>query len=390
MASSKRSASLWRNKDFLLLWSGQLISTTGSGITEIAFPLLILAVTGSPAQAGIAGGIGVLTYILLTLPAGALLDRWNRKRVMMYCDLGRALSLRSIFFALVLGHLTSVHIFLVVVVSGALGVFFDVAELSCLPQVVSQEQLPEAMGQTQASIGVMNLLSPSLGAFLFTLRSWLPFLVDSTSYLASVGSLLLTRTPFQQQREASRRNLRVEIHEGLHWLWHQPLLRTMALITAVNVFCGAGYTLIVIVIAQQEHALNAAIGLILSIGGVGSILGSFVVGRLKQHFSFAQLIVGTLWLYVAFWLLLAFRPPVFFLGIVTALLYFIGPFYNVTNVSCRLAMTPDALQSRVNSVARLIGLGFSLPPVQLNLTKTHKITNLNPCFFQGFGDTHLF
>jgi predicted MFS family arabinose efflux permease len=140
----------------------------------------------------------------------------------------------------------------------------------------------------------------------------------------------------------------------------------MALITAVNVFCGAGYTLIVIVIAQQQHASNATIGLIMSIGGVGSILGSFVVGRLKQRFSFAQLIVGTLWLFAAFWLLLAFRPPVFFLGIITALLYFIGPFYNVTNVSRRLAMTPDILQSRVNSVARLIGLGFS--PLGLALT----------------------
>ncbi len=261
MASSKRSASLWRNKDFLLLWSGQLISTTGSGITEIAFPLLILAVTGSPAQAGIAGGLGALTYILLTLPAGALLDRWNRKRVMMYCDLGRALSLGSILFALVLGHLTSVHIFLVVIVSGALGVFFDVAGLSCLPQVVSQEQLPEAMGQTQTSTGVMNLLSPSLGAFLFTLRSWLPFLVDSTSYLASVGSLLLIRTPFQQQREVSRRNVRVEIHEGLHWLWHQPLLRTMALITAINVLLAVGGQLLLALAATVNPYLRHALPL---------------------------------------------------------------------------------------------------------------------------------
>jgi predicted MFS family arabinose efflux permease len=366
MAVSKRSTSLWRNRDFLLLWSGQLISTTGSGITEIAFPLLVLAVTGSPAQAGLAGGLSMLTYMLLSLPAGALLDRWDRKRVMVFCDLGRAVSLGSIALALILGHLTLLHILLVVVVSGALWVCFDLAQLSCLPQVVAPEQLSEAMGQTQASTGIMNLLSPSLGAFLFTVRSLLPFFVDALSYFASVGSLLLIRTPFQQQREASRRNLRVDIHEGLHWLWHQPLLRTMALITSINVLCGAGYTLIIIVLAQQQHASNATIGLMVSIGGVGSILGSFVVGRLKQRFSFAQLILGTLWLYVVFWLLLAFRPPVLFLGIITTLLYFIGPFYNVTYVSRRLAVTPDALQSRVNSVARLIGLGLS--PLGLALT----------------------
>ena len=307
-----------------------------------------------------------LTYILFTLPAGALLDRWDRKRAMVYCDIGRTLSLASIPIAIALSHLTVIQLYLVAIVSGTLEVFFDIAELACLPQVVTKEQLPEALGRTQATTGIVNLISPSLGGVLFSLRSLLPFLVDALSYTISVCSLLLIRVPFQEQRAASMRNLQAEISEGLRWLWHQPLLRTMALVTSGNIFSGAGFPLIVIVIAQSHHASAVTIGLIFSIGGVGGIVGAAIVGQVQRRFSFAQVIICTLWLYVILWLPLAVLPSPFVLGLATALLFFIGLFYNVVYVSRRLAMTPDALQSRVNSVARLIGLGFS--PLGLALT----------------------
>ncbi len=228
-------------------------------------------------------------------------------------------------------------------------------ELACPPQVVSKEQLPAAMGRTQATIGITNLLGPPLGGILFALRSILPFLVDAVSYGVSACSLILIRTPFQEKREVMVRNLCAEIGEGLRWLWNQPLLRTMALLTSGNIFFGAGQPLIVIVVAQQHHASAATIGL----GGVGGILGSLIVGWVQRRFSFAQVIVSVLWLDVAFWLPLAALPSPLVLGLLIALLFFIGPFYNVTYISRRLAMTPDALQSRVNSVARLVALGFS-------------------------------
>jgi predicted MFS family arabinose efflux permease len=366
MALSQRPASLWHNRDYLLLWSGQLISATGTGISQIAYPLLVLALTGSPAQAGLVGALRSLTYILVILPAGALLDRWDRKRVMIFCDLGRALVLASIFITIALGRLTIAQLYITGVVEVLLGTFFDIAEVSCLPQVVAKEQLPEALGRIQATTGVVNLVGPPLGGLLFSFRSLLPFLVDAISYIVSVCSLLFIRTPFQQQRKAPVRNIHVEIAEGLRWLWHQPLLRTMALLTAGNIFFGAGQPLIVIVVAQNHHASAATIGLIFGIAGLGGILGSLVVGRIVQHFSFSQMIVSILWLYAAFWFPLAFLPSPIILGLILALLFFIGPFYNVAYVSRRLAMTPDALQSRVNSVARLVGLGFA--PLGLALT----------------------
>jgi MFS family permease len=357
MKTPQKPVSLWQNRDYLLLWSGQLVSTVGSGISQIAYPLLALAITHSPAQTALVGALNALAYILFVLPAGALLDRWNRKQVMIYCDIGRALCLAGIPLAFVLGSLTILQICIVAFISGSLGVFFDIAELACLPQVVSKEQLPEALGRWQASAGAMNLIGPPLGGVLFALRAFLPFLFDAISYTASVCSLLFIRVPFQEKREIKPNNLWTEVIEGVRWLWHQPFLRTMSLITSMNVFFGAGTTLIVIVIAQHYHAPNEVIGLIFSTSGVGSILGAALAGRILRRFSFAQILLLALWLYAILWIPIVTLPPPLLLGTIELLISFIGPVYSIATVSRRLTMTPDKLQSRINSSARLIILG---------------------------------
>jgi len=366
IVSSKQPVSLWRNLDYLLLWGGQTISNVGTGVSTIAYPLLVLAVTGSPAQAGFISAARALIYAILVLPAGALVDRWDRKQAMIICDLGRALSLGSIALAAALGHLTLPLLYVTSMVEVTLGTFFNIAEVSCLPQVVAREQLPSAMGRVQATDGIATLLGPPLGGVLFSMRALLPFLADALSYVVSVASLFFIRTSFQEQRSMKARRIHEEIVEGLRWVWRQPLIRAMAFITGVNVFCGAGYILIIIVIAQLQHAPDSVIGLIFGIGGVGGILGSLLVGPVQKRLSFAQIIVGTLWLTVVFWFALVALPGPILLGLITAALLFITPFYNAVYIGYRLALTPDALRGRVNSVARLIAFGFS--PLGLALT----------------------
>ena len=214
------------------------------------------------------------------------------------------------------------------------------------------------MGRVQTTMGTAALLGSLLGGLLFTLRSLLPFLVDALSYLISISSLFFIRTTFQLQRSATH-HLYQDVVEGLQWIWMEPLLRIMALITAVNVFAGSGQMLIVIVISQEHHVSDSIIGLIFSIGGVGSILGSLGVSFVQKRFSFAQIILGVLWLYAVLWFTLSTLPGPLLLSAIFAVLSFIGPFYNVVYVSYRLALTPDALQGRVNSVARLIAFGLA-------------------------------
>src|SRR5215472_12112758 len=126
--SSEQTRPLKRNRDYLLLISGQGVSEMGSQISLIAFPFLMFALTHSALQAGLMTSLRSLPYALFTLPAGVLVDRWDRKRLMVFCDLGRALALGSIPVALLLGHLTYIQLYLVSLIEGTLFVFFSLAE----------------------------------------------------------------------------------------------------------------------------------------------------------------------------------------------------------------------------------------------------------------------
>src|SRR6266487_4950151 len=231
---------LWRNRDYMLLWSGQTVSLTGTIVSQTAFPLLVWDLTHSAAQVGLVGGLGTLPYVFLRLLVGALIDRWNRKRVMILCDIGRALNLASVLVALVFGQLTVIQLYFNALTEGTLFVFFNLAEVACLPRVVAKKQLPAATAQNEATQGITALLSPLLGAALYSLRQALPFLADAVSYVASVISLLFIRAEFQGTRAPVRRKLRHEIGEGLAWLWRQPLIRYMAFLTGGNNFVSAG------------------------------------------------------------------------------------------------------------------------------------------------------
>src|SRR6266700_1492297 len=142
--SSNQPKTLWRNRDYLLLWSGQALSDIGGAVSELAFPLLVLAVTHSPAQAGFVAALRALPATLFSLLAGVLVDRWDRKWVMLVCDTGRALSLASIPVAYALGHLTIWQLYITAFLEGTLMIVFTLAKTATVPRVVTQAQLTTA------------------------------------------------------------------------------------------------------------------------------------------------------------------------------------------------------------------------------------------------------
>jgi predicted MFS family arabinose efflux permease len=350
---------LWRNRDYMLLWSGQVISTLGTSASAIVYPLLILALTNSPAAAGLAGALGSAPYIVFSLPVGALIDRWDRKRVMILCDLGRALTLASIPVAIWLHALTIWQIYAAALIEGSLFVFFNLAEVAALPRVVMKEQLPAAAAQNEAAFGAAAIVGPSLGTFLYqVLGRGAPFIADAVSYLASVFSLFFIRTRFQDERQVVQRNLLSEIGEGLRWLWQQPLIRYMAVLTGGLNLTGAATPLIIILLAKKLGALDAQIGLIFSIAGIGGIVGSVIGGQMQKRFTFGQVIITTTWISALLFPLYIFVPKFFLLGIIAALIYVTAPVYNIVQFSYRLSLIPDQLQGRVNSTFRLLAFGF--------------------------------
>ncbi|HLZ61178.1 MAG TPA: MFS transporter [Ktedonosporobacter sp.] len=357
---------LWRNTDFLLLWSGQTVSVVGSNLSQVALPLLILALTHSPAQAGLVVALQIIPYLLFSLPAGALIDRWDRKKAMIYCDMIRWLALGSVPLAFFLGYLSAPQIYLVAFIEGTANVIFTLAQISSLPRTVQPEQLPQAYALSEITESTGSLLGPLLGALLTSLArttvvgAVLAYLVDSVSYLVSIISLRFIRTPFQMERAGERKqSLWQEIAEGLGFLWHQKLLRILALLTmAVNFLMSQVPVAIIVLARDQLHLNDATIYLIFCVNGVGGLLGGLIAPWLKAHLRLGQIIIGSVLVWTLALALRAMAPSVLLLLIAGGTVNMMWPIYAVALVSYRLSLAPDELLGRINSAFRFLTYGI--------------------------------
>lgn len=360
------SGSFWRNRDFLLLWSGQVVSTLGSSVSGLALPLLVLALVHSPAQAGLVVAIQMVPYLLFSLPVGALIDRWNRKRAMIYCDLVRWLALGSVPLAFALGHLSVAQLYIVAFVEGTARVLFELAQIASLPRVVPPAHVPRAYAMSTITDYLASLFGPNLGALIISLArttvmgAILAYLVDSVSYLASVFSLGAVRTTFQTERvEGQKRSLWQEIREGLHFLWQQRLLRILALLTMSVNFFQAGIRLDIIVLVNDQLHLNTLLlGLILGADGIGGLLGGLIAPWIQERLRFGQLIIGSVLVWSVALVVATLASAAIPLIISRVLVGLIWPIYGVAVVSYRLSLAPDELQGRVNSSFRLLTYGI--------------------------------
>ena len=351
---------LWRQREYMLLWSGQVVTTLGAQASGIVYPLLILALTGSPAQASWAAALRMVPYLVLILPVGALIDRWDRRRVMLWCHLGRGLAVASLPLAMAFGVLVVWHIYLVAVLEGALHVFFNIAETAALPRVVPVAQLPQATAQNQAGFATAAIVGPALGTWLYQAAGRaFPFVVDTASHVLGAVAIWRLRSSFAPAAERPRRSLRAEVVEGLRWLWHQRVVRDMALLTCGLNFVNAALPLMLIVRGQELGASEAQIGLVFSLGGIGAILGAALGGAIAARLSFGQAIGLSVAVKAITLPALGLCDGPLALGGVYALSCLFGPLYDVVQFSYRIALIPDTLQGRVNSGFRLFAFGLN-------------------------------
>ena len=344
----------WGLRNFRWLWAGMCVSTLGSHTAAIVYPLLVLALTGSPETVGWVTALRVTPFVLLCLPVGAMVDRWDRRRVMLVCDVGRFFTVGSLPLAMLWGDPTLSHIIAVAVVEGTLMVFYNLAEVAALPRVVPRPLLPQASALNQAGFAAAGIAGPALGTGLYSVSRALPFGVDALSYAVSAYTLWRLKGDFSPVPATGPRRLGAEIMTGLRWLWAEKIVRQMALLTGGMNFVEASVPLLLIVMAQQMGASAAQIGLIFSAGGVGGVLGALVGGRIQRHFSFGQVIIGTTLLQAALFPLYAVSPGPLALGLVYGLIHFLGPVYNVVQFSHRIALIPQGLEGRVNAGFRFV------------------------------------
>ena len=351
LACALASTRLSRNRDFMLLWSGQALSSVGSAVTRVAYPLLVLALTDSAAKAGIVGFAHDLPVALLALPAGVLADHMNRKHLLVGCDAVRAIALAAIPIGLLVGHLPYGVIVAVAAVDGAGWVVSYVGERGVLPQVVAPEQLREAVARNESRVFGALMAGPPLGGVLFGIGRVVPFLADVASYVVSTITKLLIRTPFQEARtEASPRDAR----EGLRWLWQRPFFRMASLLFLLSNPVFGGLLLLGVLLAKAHGASSALVGVMLGIAAGGGLVGALLAPRLQRRLTARFVLIGENVMLVLTIPLLLLTHNALVIGVVLALAVLITPVTNSIVVGYRVALTPDRLQGRVQAASTLI------------------------------------
>ena len=354
------AAPLWRNRDFTLLWSSQVISTVGTRVTSVAYPLLVLLLTGSPALAGVVGFAQTLPFLLLYLPGGAWVDRWDRRRTMVVCEVGRMVALGSIAVTAVVGGVHSITIAqlaAVAFVEGSLFVLFDLAEGAALPRLVPAGQLPTAVAWNQARTQGADLVGQPLGGLLFAIAPALPFAVDSVSYLVSGGAVAAIRTRLQGERAATADRLRIRIAQGVRFVRRSAFLREMVVIVGWMNLVFNGTFLVLIVRAQRLGGSPGQIGLMLAAYGLGGILGAIAAPTLQRRLPGRVVLITIAWLWTALGIALAFAPSLVWLAVLVFVLNLFGAPYNVVVAARMYQLVPEEIFGRVRSVGRIVAWG---------------------------------
>ncbi|HZB85879.1 MAG TPA: MFS transporter [Gaiellaceae bacterium] len=357
MSEPPKTPPLRRNRDFQLLWAGEAVSVLGSRVSAIAYPLLVLALTDSPAKAGIVVFAGTIPYVLAPLPAGALVDRLSRRRLLIAADVGRAAALATVVATLALGEPPFAQLVAVAFVEGTLFILSTTAQTAVVPRVVPPEQLPAALSQNEARERGAYLAGQPLGGVLFDVARAVPFVVDALTYVVSLVTVLLIRADLDGERQPAEGRVRGEVLEGIAWLWRQRFLRAAALLVAASNALFAALVLVLIVRTQDAGASASAIGVMVGLGGLGGLLGSLAAPPFQRRFAGRTIVVGANWVWALLLPLMLLTGNPYALGAVFAAMVFVGPLWNVVLGAYTYALVPARLLGRVTSADTLLAYG---------------------------------
>jgi MFS family permease len=353
--------SLWRHPDFLKLWIGDTVSQFGSQITALAVPLAAaIVLQATPAEMGFLAAAETLPFLLVSLPAGAWVDRLRRRPVLISGDLVRAVALLAVPITAVSGHLSMPVLYAVALVTGTATVFFDVAYMSYLPSLVDRDQLVDGNSKLELSRSAAQFAGPGIaGALVGWLTASVAILFDAISFLFSAVTIWLIRKPEpapETDPSAPRRHIVAEIREGLGVVLRNPVLRAIAASIAVsNLFTSMGFATLILFLTRDQGLSAIEIGLAFGLANLGAIAGALVSGRIAKRLGVGRTLIATDLVGGLALLAVPLASPAYALpalvvgfGISSLLL----TAFNIVQVSLRQSITPDRLQGRMNATMR--------------------------------------
>lgn len=351
------------NKNFTFYLIGIAFSNMGSAFTTFVFPLMILKLTGSAFQVGIVSALSFIPYAILGLPAGALIDRLNKKTIMKCADIIRFVSYLSIPVLSFFNMLSIFQIYVVAIISGIGLVFHSISEVSIIPSIVKEEDLASANSYIYATQNVSEFLGPIIGGLLYTYMGYsILIFIDSMTFLLSFFSLILikieTKSIFNQEK-LSGKNFLSDVKVGFDYLLSNSTIRVMAVVVSLsNLIISPYYIYIVMFVKEDMNQSSQALGLVLGISSLGALIGSLSASFLLKLFNFGKLIVIILFLDTIFRLMLPFSTYIFILIPLLGLTYMTQSILNIAIITLRQKKCSENMLGRVNSVFKTMVFAF--------------------------------
>jgi MFS family permease len=352
------------SRDFRRYWTATAISMLGSQLSLIAFPLLVLSIGGSVTQAGLLATVALVTRLAFRLPAGQVVDRLDRRRLMLTTDVVRFVALASIPLVAALRGLSFGHLLVVCVIEGLASALFTPAATVAVRDVVPAAQLTPALSRVETAAATSALAGPVLGGWLFGFHPVLPFTVDAASYAISAVLILgLPRPATRPVPETSDRGLTA----GLRWIGRRPLLVRALFFGALINLAGAAAETGIVLALRAAGRTGLVIGVLLACAGAGAVAGAALAPRIMARIAPGRLfvLVGVLW--TAGFGIFTTDPPPAVVGAVLVVLMVLTPPCGIALAQALLSAPRDLL-GRVSTAVDLGTAGLAaLGPVLVGL-----------------------
>jgi predicted MFS family arabinose efflux permease len=348
-------------RDFWLYFGGQLISQVGSSFTLFALPLLVFKLTHSATNLALTTAANLVPYLLFGLVLGALVDRVNRRRMMLLTDIGRAVVITVLPVLALFGALRVEDIYAVAFVQATLGILFNVGQFAAITSLVGRDDLVAANGRIMATNSAGQIFGPVLAGVLVTVMSPADLLFfDAASFAVSAATLAAIRRSFNAADRPGRGKAVVEgllrdVKEGLHYVWSQPVLRSISLMMALINFVAATENAQLVLFAKRVlGASDSQVAWLYAAGAAGVVVVSISAAAIRRRLSFAVTALGALvidGLAVTAMALIGWYPAALVLWAAAS---GFGLLLNINTTALRQAIVPDEMYGRVISVAQVL------------------------------------
>lgn len=342
------------------IWWASGISNLGDGIFLVALPLLAARLTRSEVSISLIAAVTALPWLLLSLPIGAVIDRSDRKRIMIRADLFRAFAIGALALAVVFDVAQIWMLWVMGFAIGVAEVFFDNASQALLPAVVPNELLQQANGRRYSVELIANIfIGTPLGSVLFAVAVALPFGVEAASFVLAVLLIAPLKGNFHPNpTRHETASLYAEMRTGLRWLWRNRLLRTIALSLALTNLALEIPQAVFVLFAQDTLGVTETqYGLLIGVMGAGAVLGGLLGDRIVGKLGQATSIYTALGVWVVCLTTMGLYPRPWSVALAVSIQSMAATVWNVVMVSLRQQIIPAELFGRVNSVYRWFAWG---------------------------------